>query len=88
MSNIKTEKEGNVSFEAAMKRLDEISALLEKENVDLEKALALYEEGVGLVRKCNEQLEDAERKIKILKMTPDGEVAEEDFLSATKADQK
>ncbi len=85
MSNIKTEKESNVSFEAAMKRLDEISALLEKENVDLENALALYEEGVGLVRKCNEQLEDAERKIRILKTTSDGEVIEEDFLSA-KAD--
>jgi exodeoxyribonuclease VII small subunit len=86
MSNTKIQKDGNVSFEAAMKRLDEISELLEKENVDLERALALYEEGIGLVRKCNEQLEDAERKIKILKMTPDGEVVEEDFLSAKNAD--
>ena len=86
MNKINTNGTADMDFESAMKRLDEISASLERDNVSLENALALYEEGVGLVRKCNEQLEDAERKIKVLKMTPDGEVAEEDFLSAKNAD--
>ncbi len=80
MSNTAINKD-EISFESAMKRLDEISAELEKEGVSLEDALALYEEGVSLVRKCNEQLEKAERKVKILRMTPDGEMTEEDFLS-------
>ena len=79
-------KDNDMNFEASMKRLDEISASLEKENVSLEDALALYEEGVKLVRKCNEQLENAERKVKALRLTPDGELFEEDFLSAKNAE--
>ncbi len=68
-----------MDFEASVKRLEEITSRLEKENVSLEEALKLYEEGVGLVRTCNEHLENAEQRIRILKMTPDGEVREEDF---------
>ena len=79
-------KDNDMNFEASMKRLDEISTSLEKENVSLEDALALYEEGVKLVRKCNEQLENAERKVKALRLTPDGELVEEDFLSAKNAE--
>ncbi len=68
-----------MDFETAVKRLEEITSSLEKENVSLEEALKLYEEGVRLVRVCNEKLEDAERRIHILKMTPEGEMVEEDF---------
>ena len=68
-----------MDFEAAVKRLEEIAAKLEKDNVSLEEALKLYEEGVRLVRVCNERLEDAERRIRILKMTPDGEMTEAEF---------
>ena len=81
------EKNNDINFESSIKRLDEISASLERENVSLEEALTLYEEGVRLVRACNEQLEAAERKIKLLKMSPDGEIVEEDFISANEADQ-
>ena len=68
-----------MDFEMSVKRLEEITSALEKENVSLEEALKLYEEGVRLVRICNEKLEDAERRIRILKMTPDGEMVEENF---------
>lgn len=81
MSNVKTNKSDEINFEDAMRRLDEISSALEKEGVSLEESLALYEEGVGLVRKCNDALENAERKVKILKMTPDGEMLESEFLN-------
>ena len=76
-----------MDFEAAVKRLEEITSSLEKENLSLEEALKRYEEGVRLVRICNEKLEDAERRIRILKMTPDGETVEEDF-SAEAAGQE
>ena len=68
-----------MSFEEAMKRLDTINESLGKENVKLEEALALYEEGVALVRICSSKLEEAERKIKILKMDPTGEITEDAF---------
>ena len=76
MSN-KDNKE--LDFETSMKRLDEISSVLEKDSVSLEEALKLYEEGVRLVRTCNERLENAERKIKLLKIGSDGEVSEVDM---------
>lgn len=79
-------KNNDINFESSIKRLDEISASLERENVSLEDALTLYEEGVKLVRICNEQLESSERKIKLLKMSPDGEMIEEDLISAKEAE--
>ncbi len=66
-------------FEASMKRLEEISTLMARDGITLEESLALYEEGVKLARECNKVLEDTERRIKILKLTDDGELVQEDF---------
>lgn len=70
----------NMSFEEAMKRLDEITEELSLEGVSLDRSLALYEEGVKLARVCNEKLEDTERKIKMLQISHSGEVSEKDFI--------
>ena len=72
---------GEYDLESAMKRLDDVVARLSKESISLEDSLALYEEGVSLVRVCNERLADAERKIKMLKISDEGEI-EETELSA------
>ena len=69
----------NITFEDAMKRLDKITEELSREGVELDKALALYEEGVRLARICDARLEDTERKIKILQMSANGEITEQDF---------
>ncbi len=66
-------------IESAMKRLDEIVAQLTAENISLEASLSLYEEGVALVKIANSRLEDAERKINMLKTNADGEVSEVPF---------
>ena len=78
MSTSKKDKK-NINFEDAMKRLEVIAAELAKEGVKIEDALALYEEGVGLVRECNKILEDTERKIKMLQLSVNGELSEKDF---------
>ena len=70
----------NMSFEEAMKRLDEITEELSREGVSLDRSLALYEEGVKLARVCNEKLEDTERRIKMLQISQSGEVSEKDFI--------
>ena len=70
----------NMSFEEAMKRLDEITEELSREGVSLDRSLSLYEEGVKLARVCNEKLEDTERKIKMLQISQSGEVSEKDFI--------
>lgn len=67
------------NFEASMVRLEEIVRSLESGSADLDGALALYEEGVGLVRKCGKMLDDAEKKIKLLQKDEDGNMTEKDF---------
>ncbi len=70
----KTKNIEKYDLETAMKRLEDVVALMSRENVSLEESLALYEEGVALVRQCNSKLENAQRKINELKMTADGEI--------------
>ena len=57
----------NNSFEQNISRLEEISALLEKDDVGLEEALQLYEEGINLSKTCLTTLKNAELKIIELK---------------------
>ncbi len=62
-----SKKPNNKSFEKDLKRLEEISVLLEKDAVDLEEALNLYEEGIELSRSCISSLKKAELRITELK---------------------
>ena len=55
-----------LSFESALARLEAIVSELESGDVALERALAAFEEGVALSRRCASQLEDAERRIERL----------------------
>ncbi len=57
----KSKAESN--FKNDIKRLEEIVELLEQQEVDLEKAITLYEEGVELSRKCMKVLGEAELKV-------------------------
>jgi len=67
------------NFAAKMKRLEKIVAQLESEDLDLEKAVALFEEGVKLTRQCHQVLSEAEKKVEILLKQEDGVVAAKDF---------
>lgn len=58
-------KKTDFSIEAALSRLDEISARLEGD-LPLEEALALYGEGVSLIKEAENRLSEAEKKIKVL----------------------
>jgi exodeoxyribonuclease VII small subunit len=51
-----------ISFETALKRLEEIVSLLEKGNTDLDNSLKLFEEGVALVKLCDSKLKEVEVK--------------------------
>lgn len=60
------------TFEEALKRLETIVGELEKENVDLETSLKMFEEGVKLSRACAAKLEEAEKRIEMLTREEDG----------------
>ncbi len=67
------------TFENAMKRLEEIVSLLEAGKLPLEESLSAFEEGVALVKQCNEKLTAAEQKVRILMENGDGEISAQDF---------
>ncbi|MBQ1229771.1 MAG: exodeoxyribonuclease VII small subunit [Clostridia bacterium] len=68
-----------MKFESSMERLEQIVRALESGDRGLEESLKLYEEGITLVRSCNEALEQAEQSVKLLRLQPDGSVTLEDF---------
>ena len=68
------------SFEKDLKRLEEISDLLESDEVGLEDAINLYEEGVELSKNCITALQKAELKITELKKKIDKLSSEESEL--------
>lgn len=68
------------TFESAMERLEDIVAGLEGGNLSLEESLAAFEEAVGLVRFCNETLEKAKQKVRILTEGDDGVMSDRPFV--------
>ncbi|CEH32168.1 exodeoxyribonuclease VII small subunit [Aneurinibacillus migulanus] len=59
-------KKTEVPFEEAMKQLEEVVQQLEAGDVPLEKAIALFQEGMELSKQCSEKLTDVEQKIEML----------------------
>lgn len=53
-------------FESASAELEAIVKKMEEGDLNLEKALELYERGVQLSRFCHSKLEEAERRLEIL----------------------
>ena len=70
-------KSAKNSFENNLNRLEEISSLLESDDIGLEEAITLYEEGIELSKTCISALRDAELKITELKKKLD-ELSSED----------
>ena len=68
-----------LNFEQAMARLEEIVGLLERGEAPLEESLALFEEGTGLMRQCTQLLDQAEQKVTMLKVGPEGQPQEVPF---------
>ena len=54
------------NFETSLSTLERIVAQLESGDLPLERALELFEEGVGLAGQCQSQLQEAERKVEML----------------------
>lgn len=55
-----------ISYEDGIEKLEEIIRALEKNEIPLDQALSLFQEGVALVNHCNSLLDQAEQKMKVL----------------------
>lgn len=74
------------SFESAIGRLEHLVGEMESDEMPLEQLLLSYEEGIKLVKVCQEKLADAEKKIEIIQRNAAGEPELKPFDPATKAE--
>ena len=68
-----------MSFERSLARLEEIVAELDGDGLDLDAALALFEEGVERLRAASAELKRAEAQVKLLVEQSDGTFDLADF---------
>ena len=69
-----TEKKKEITLEEAFLRLDEIIGKLENRDTTLEDSFAGYQEGMELLKICNQRIDTVEKKI--LALNEDGETYE------------
>ena len=72
-------KKNDLTYEEAVKELEEILEDLEQDNISLNESLEKFKRGVELYNHCNEILNHVEGEIKILFKDEDGNLDEEDF---------
>lgn len=54
------------NFEQNMEELEKIVQELEKGNLNLDESIKKFEQGMQISKKCNQFLEEAEKKITVL----------------------
>ena len=69
----------DIKFEDALQRLERIVDQLEAGNLALEESLKVFEEGVGLARRCARYLDEAEKRIELLTRDESGVLRAEPF---------
>lgn len=61
-----------MSFEAALKELEDIVQQLERGDVELEKSIEIYERGEALKKHCDALLKKAEEKVEKIRLSAEG----------------
>ena len=71
--------EPQLNFEGAMDRLEEIVEQMESGKMMLEELIVRYEEGMKLVKVCQERLASAEQRIEIITRNHAGKPVVKEF---------
>lgn len=74
------------TFEAALKRLEQITTELEQGDPSLDTSLKKFDEGIELVRYCTKKLEEARKKVDLL-VQQDDTLGSVDFQEDNNGDQ-
>lgn len=69
----------SIKFEEAMLKLEDSVRLLESGSLTLDESIEKYEDALKYVKICNEMLEKAEQKVKILTQSSDGSISDMPF---------
>lgn len=59
-------KEESLTLEESFEKLEELLAVLENRDTTLETSFQTYQEGMRLIRSCNEKLDIVEKKMQII----------------------
>ena len=78
----------NQTFEAALESLEQIVEQLESGELSLEDSLAAFEAGVGLVKQCNQKLNEVEKKIEILVTDKESKLQLRNFENLSKEERE
>ncbi len=68
-----------INFEDALSGLEERIRRLESSELTLDQSLKVFEEAVELVKICNQKLEKAEQRVRILTEAEDGSISDKPF---------
>lgn len=55
-----------LTLEEAFARLEEVTRMLEDEDISLEQSFAVYQKGMDLLKYCNESIDKVEKKVLVL----------------------
>ena len=68
-----------IKFEEALSKLEDSLRRLESGNMSLDESIKVFEEAVKLVRVCNDRLDSAENRVRMLVAGEDGGVTDVPF---------
>jgi exodeoxyribonuclease VII small subunit len=72
-------KKGNkLTFEVAIKRLEEIVEKLDEGEIPLEDSIRIFEEGMNLIDFCQNKLKEVEKKVEIIMKKREEEKGEDE----------
>lgn len=69
-----SEKNTDVTLEENFEKLDEMLKSLESRDITLEDSFSLYQQGMELIRQCNDKIDTIEKRMKI--MNEEGELVD------------
>ena len=75
------------TFEASLKRLETIVDEMENTELDMDKAMKLFEEGISLVNECSNKLNETKKKIEII-LEKNGKIDKENFVEDKKENEE
>ena len=73
MAETTTNQTDALSFEEALRQLEEIVSVLERGDISLDQAIAAYEKGTALKTHCQKRLEEARLKVEKIDVPETGQ---------------
>lgn len=68
-----TEEVSNLTLEETFEKIDEVMEKLNDDTVSLEESFELYKNGMDMLKKCRDTIDEVEKKVCLLNGSDEGE---------------